>query len=214
MKLVLYHYWRSSSSFRVRFGLAMKRLAYESRTVDLLSNEQSAPEHLLRSPMGRVPCLVIDGRPLTESIAILEYLEEIAPEPALLPADPWDRARVREVAQMINSGIQPLHNSGVLARVSSDVETQRAWAAEWIGRGLHALERALESIAKERGQGRYAVGDSLTLADICIVPQVYQARRYGAPLEPYPRTIAACEAAMQSEAAIAAAPERQPGAPQ
>src|SRR5882757_5157193 len=104
MKLILYHYWRSSSAWRVRFALHHKGLAYESRFVDLRAKEQLATEHKRISPMGVVPCLVVDGRPLTESVAILEFLEEVAPEKPLLPADPWRRARVRQLVQLVNSG--------------------------------------------------------------------------------------------------------------
>src|SRR4051812_37519520 len=114
MELILYNYWRSSCAWRVRFALAYKGLAYESRAVDLLASAQLSDEHKGRSPMGVVPCLVIDGRALSESVAILEYLEELVPEKPLLPRDPWARARVRQLVQLVNSGIQPLQNTSVV----------------------------------------------------------------------------------------------------
>jgi maleylacetoacetate isomerase len=213
MQLVLWQYWRSSSSWRVRFALAHKGLAYESRVVDLLGDAQTSDDHLARSPMGTVPCLVIDGRPLTESVAIVEHLDAIAPERPLLPSDPWARARVRQLAEIVNSGIQPLHNLAVIRRVSSDPAEQKAWAKHWIERGLGAFESLLATIEHELGEHRYAVGDELSMADVFLVPQIYQARRFGAELAKVPRTMALHDRVAALEAAAASSPERSPGAP-
>lgn len=210
MRLVLYQYWRSSSSWRVRFALAYKKIPYEARIINLLQAEQTSPEHLERSPLGVVPCLVIDGQPLTESLAIIELLDELFPTPRLLPADPWQRARVRQLSEVVNSGIQPLHNLGTIRRVSADPEEQRAWARHWIERGLSAFEALLEKYGSP--DSRYCVGDELTMADVCLVPQIYQARRFGADLSRFPRTMRVHDNAAAHEAAIASAPENSPGA--
>jgi len=210
MRLVLYQYWRSSSSWRVRFALHYKKVPYEARIINLLQGEQTSPEHLERSPLGVVPCLLIDGEPFTESLAIIELLDELFPTPPLLPSDPRQRARVRQLSEVINSGIQPLHNLGTIRRVSSDPEEQRAWARHWIERGLSAFEALLEKHGSPNS--RYCLGDELTMADVCLVPQIYQARRFGADLTRFPRTMRAHDNAAAHDAAIASAPENSPGA--
>jgi maleylacetoacetate isomerase/maleylpyruvate isomerase len=213
VKLVLYHYWRSSSSWRIRFALEHKKVAYESKFVNLLKAEQLAAEHKQISPMGVVPCLLVDGRPLTESMAICEYLEEVAPERPLLPRDPWRRARVRQVAEHINAGIQPLQNLIVLDHISSESGPRKAWVQFFNERGLGALEAMLERFEKEGISGRYAVGDELTLADVFLVPQVYTALRFEVPLERFPRAARIYQTCMQLESAIASSPGKQPDAP-
>ena len=213
MRLVLYHYWRSSSAWRVRFGLHHKGLAYESRFVDLKSSEQRAAEHKVVSPMGVVPCLLVDGRPLSESVAILEFLEEVAPQKPLLPADPWRRALVRQLVELVNSGIQPLQNLAVLDHLSLDEPKRKSWVQHFNQRGLSALESSLAYVEKEFGPGQYSLGDDLTLADIYLVPQVATALRFEVPLDPYPRVERVYRACMKLEAAIASSPERQPDAP-
>lgn len=213
MQLALYQYWRSSSSWRVRFALAHKGLAYESHAINLLDGQQTSPEHLSRNPMGLVPCLVIEGRALTESVAIVELLDELVPERPLLPRDPWQRARVRQLAEIINSGIQPLHNLGVLRRVATEPDAQKAWAKHWIERGLGAFEALLTQVASESGERRYCVTDEVTMADIFLVPQIYQARRFGTNLESFPRTMRVHDRLATLDAAIASSPERALGAP-
>jgi maleylacetoacetate isomerase len=212
MGLVLYDYWRSSSAHRVRFALEYKGIAYESRAVDLRAGEQRAAGHLERSPLGVVPTLVVDGRPLTESVAILEYLEETFPEPRLLPQDPWARARVRQLVQFVNSAVQPLQNLLVLQRVSSDSAVQKEWVRFFVDRGLSAYERTLGEVERELGPGRFSVGDALTLADVYLVPQLVSARRFDVPLEAFPRIVRVFEACMQLEAAVLSMPDRQPDA--
>src|SRR5262249_16388476 len=135
-KLVLYTYWRSSSSYRVRFALAAKGLAYESVAVDLLKEQQSTPQHKARGAMGYVPCPVIDGNPFVESVAIIELLEDLFPTPPLLPKDPYARAHVRAIVEMINADIQPLQNRHVLLHAAKDPEGQRAWGKHFVTRGL------------------------------------------------------------------------------
>jgi len=213
MKLVLYHYWRSSSAWRVRFALLYKGITYESRFVNLRASEQLTAEHKRLAPLGVVPCLVVDGRPLTESVAILEYVEEAFPQKPLLPSDSWRRARVRQLVEHINSGIQPLQNLAVLDRLSQDEGTRKSWVQYFNQRGLAALESALESIGQDLGPGRYSIGDELTLADIYLVPQVATALRFDVPLEPYPQIRRIYDTCMQLDAAVASSPEKQLDAP-
>ncbi len=212
MALVLYTYWRSSSSYRVRFALAVKKLAYQSVPVNLREGEQHSEEHRARSPTGYVPCLFIDGRPVVESVAIIELLDELYPDPPLFPRDPWGRARVRSLVEVINAGTQPLQNLVVLDRVGTEAAARKAWAQHFNARGLAAVERLMMLHEKEGVDGRFVYGDSLTAADIFLVPQMYSAQRFGVDLSPYPRAVAAAEAALATEAAQAAMPERQPDA--
>lgn len=216
MKPILYHYWRSSASWRARWALAIKGVDFDSVMVDIYKGEQLGPEHRARNPIGHVPALFIDGHCLSESVAILEYLEETRPSPALYPAagEPVLRARVRHLVELINSGVQPLQNMAVYRRHSSDEAEQAAWCKHFNERGLAAYEAMLDVIAAERGgPSRFSVGDTLTAADIYLVPQVYSARRFGVDLSAYPRCVAIEREVMATEHAEGALPERQPGAP-
>lgn len=209
MRLVLHHYWRSSSSWRVRWALAHKGLAYESNAIDLLSGAQREAAYVAnKSPMGLVPCLEVDGRPLTESVAIVEWLEDVRPEPALFPRDPWARARVRQLVEFVNAGTQPLQNLAVNRRHSSDATEQKLWARHWIERGLDAIERELAQLRAEGLGGRFAVSDSLTAADLFLVPQLYNARRFEVDLAPFPLLLAAEQQALATDSAKAAHPDR------
>ncbi len=209
----LYGYWRSSASWRVRIALELKGIAYETVPVHLVLGQQRHADHRERNPMQQVPVLEFEAegalRRLTQSLAILEFLEQRYPEPALLPADALERARVRELAQVINSGIQPLHNSGVLAHLAQAAPEAdgTAWSRYFIARGLVALEALTPGVA-----GAFLVGDTVTLADVCLVPQLYQARRFGVDLMPFEtlrRVEAACAALPAFQRAHA---DRQPDA--
>ena len=181
----LYDYWRSSCSWRVRWALYHKGLNFESVGVSLLDDAQNSLEHKQRNPRGKVPVLEVleGGRLVTigESIAILEWLEESHPTPALLPNDAFERARVRELVQYINSGIHPLQNLVVLKKISDDVEVRKKWAQHWIQDGLVAFEKRVSQTA-----GEYCMGDEITHADLCLVPQVYNAKRFDLTLEGLP----------------------------
>lgn len=214
MDTILYQYWRSSASWRVRWALAIKGIPFTSAPVNIVAGEQMSAEHRARNPMAHVPALWIDGRCLAESVAIIEYLDETRPEPALYPREPWARARVRQVVELINSGIQPLQNLIVQGRHSKDAEEQKAWSHFFNDRGLTACEALLGSIAAEiPGDGRFCVGSSLSAADLFVVPQIATARRFGVDLARFPRLLAAEAAALATEHAAAALPENQPGAP-
>ncbi len=218
MTLRLYGYWRSSSSWRVRIGLELKQLAWEHRAVNLAPKalEQERPEHLRRNPLGQVPVLEVEegGRVLrlAQSMAILQWLEERFPEPPLLPADRDGRARVRTIAEIVNSGIQPLHNAVVLRFVREHAPAaERAWVERFVQRGLAALEAA---VADGRPPGsRYCHGDRPGLADCYVVPQLYAARRFGADPSACPTLLAVEEACAALEPFARAAPDRQPDAP-
>ncbi|EPX61008.1 Maleylacetoacetate isomerase [Cystobacter fuscus DSM 2262] len=210
----LYNYWRSSSSWRVRIALNLKGLSYEYVPVHLVKDggEQHSEAYRALNPLSTVPLLEVTegGRVhrLSQSMAILEYLEERHPSPALLPADPFLRGRARMLAEVVNSGIQPLQNLTVLQRVKTECNADdKAWAAHWIARGLAAFQAMAQETA-----GRYCVGDSVSFADACLVPQLYSARRFGVDLQPYgllTRVEAACASLPAFQAAHA---ERQPDA--
>lgn len=210
---VLYQFWRSSSSWRVRWALLVKRVDFEIVSVDLGAGEQLAPEHLARNPLGRVPALVIDGHCLAESVAIIEYLEERAPSPPLLPKHPLARARTRQLVEYVNSGIQPFQCPVCVNRARETPEARAEWSKHFNERGLLAFERMLEQISNEGLGGRFCVGDDLTAADILLCTQLWSARRFGADLSGCPRALAVERAAMATEFAEQARPERQPGAP-
>ncbi|MFP2929201.1 maleylacetoacetate isomerase [Pyxidicoccus sp. 3LG] len=213
--LRLYSYWRSSASWRVRIGLQLKGLKYEYLAVHLLQDggQQNSAEYRAVNPMRTLPTLEWTGddgtaRRLSQSLPILEYLQALVPTPALLPADPYLQARSRMLAELVNSGMQPLQNLSVLQRIKSELKADdKAWAAYWNARGLEAFEAAVKPTA-----GRYCIGDEVSLADICLVPQLYGARRFGVDLTPYP-TVLRIEAACNELPAFQAAhPDRQPDA--
>jgi maleylpyruvate isomerase len=177
MKIVLHNYWRSSASTRVRIGLGLKGLPYEYVAVNLLSGAQHAEAYRQTNPMGQVPTLEIieeDGTrfALTQSLAILEYVDERWPDPPLLPKGRELRARTRALAELVNAGIQPLHNTAVLRRVKKTGSDEQAWAHQVMTDGLAALAKLVAETA-----GAFCVGDSPTLADCCLVPQLFAARR-------------------------------------
>jgi maleylpyruvate isomerase len=211
-ELILYNYWRSSSSHRVRIALGLKGLDYQYVAVNLVANEQGSPSHKARSPTGYVPCLVIDGVPYVESVAILELLDERFPSPPLYPRHPHARARVRALVEIVNSGIQPMQNRHLIHFLSPDLAVQERWAQHFIARGLASFEEAMESGEGEGVRGRYAHGDAITAADAFLVPQVVAAQRFQVDLAPFPRVSRAFEEAMKLPAFVAAAPEAQPDA--
>jgi maleylpyruvate isomerase len=207
---VLYGYFRSSASYRVRIALGLKGLSVVHKFVQLPSGEQNTQEYLRINPAGLVPAWIEGDFHLAQSIAIIEYLEEVHPDPPLLPRDAAGRAIVREIALTIASDIHPIGNLRVLNRlIELDVDqaARMTWLRHWIIRGFEAIETRLARLP-----GPFAIGDQPTLADVCIVPQVYSARRYGVDLAPYQRILGVDVAASKLDAFAAAAPGSQPDA--
>ena len=207
-RAVLYDYYRSSAAYRVRIALNLKGVEYESRPVNLLHSEQRADDYRALNPQGLVPMLEIDGHRLTQSLAIITYLDLTLPDPPLIPRDPVDGAHVRALALTIACDIHPLNNLRVLKYLSGELglpqEERDAWYIHWLREGLPALE----TLAKA-GAGRFLFGDEPTIADVCLVPQLFNARRYNVPLDDYPTLLRADENANHIDAFAAAHPDRQ-----
>jgi maleylacetoacetate isomerase/maleylpyruvate isomerase len=208
----LYNYFRSSASFRVRIALALKQLPFDYVPVHLLKGEHKKPEFAALSADTFVPVLEDAGQQLSQSLAIMEYLEEVYPEPALLPADPVARARVRALALSVACDIHPLNNLRVLKylvrelKVSEDSKNE--WYRHWCREGLRAVDRQLS----RWGGTAYCVGDTPTVADCCLVPQVFNAQRFDVSLDDMPRVRAVFDLCMQHPAFQAADPARCPDA--
>lgn len=204
--VVLYDYWRSSASYRVRIALKWKSIAYASVAVDLTRGEQRAPDNLARNPQGRVPTLAIDGLTMTQSLAIVEYLDETRPTPPLLPADAGGRQRVRALAHAVAMDIHPVCNVSVADFYVREVTGGEAARQRWMFTFMEPQLAALEAMLKVGGTGRFCHGDDVSLADVCLVPQVYNARRWGVPFgETIARVVAEAE---RLEAFALAHPDR------
>jgi maleylacetoacetate isomerase len=211
----LYTFFRSSASFRVRIALNLKGLKYEQAPIHLRrgGGEQLSAAYTAINPQALVPALEDGGKILTQSLAIIEYLEERYPQPPLLPRDPADKAFVRSMALIIACEVHPIQNLRVLQYVKreynqSDEQVNR-WAQHWIDLGLAALEQTIVAQAR---RGRFCFGDTPTLADICLVPQLGNARRYGCDLSPYPAIMEIEKNCMALPAFADAVPEKQPDA--
>jgi maleylacetoacetate isomerase len=205
---ILHDYYRSSAAYRVRIALNLKGVDYESRPVNLAEGAQKGTEYRALNPHGFVPMLDIDGLRLTQSLSIIMYLASRFPEPPLLPADPGEAAHVRGMALAIACDIHPLNNLRVLKYLKGELgqpqEAVDAWYAHWITEGLGPLE----AVAAPRA-GAFLFGDAPTIADICLVPQLYNARRFNVPLDAYPTLLRADASASALEAFAAAHPDRQ-----
>ena len=209
----LYTYFRSSAAYRVRIALNLKGLAYEAVPVDLRPGAHRQPDYLARNPQGLIPALEDGGEVLGQSLAIIEYLEETHPQPPLLPRPALERARVRSFALAIACDIHPLNNLRVLNYLRSPLGQEEAavdtWYRHWIAEGFHALEAQAQ---RQRGDGRHLFGSEVTLADVCLVPQMFNARRFKCNLEPFPTLRSVC-AHLEALAPFAdAAPGAQPDA--
>jgi maleylpyruvate isomerase len=206
----LHGYFRSTAAWRVRIALGLKGMTAAQVSHHLRKGEQRADAYLRLNPQGLVPALVLDdGRVLTQSLAICEYLDETRPDPPLLPRDPVARAHVRAFAQVIACDVHPVQNLKVLNRLRAlghDEEQVNGWAREVIAEGLAACE----ALIRGEGPGPFCFGGQPTLADICIVPQLFNARRFGVDLVPLPRLLAVEAACLTVPAFADAAPERQP----
>ncbi|MFJ4155734.1 maleylacetoacetate isomerase [Pseudomonas sp. NPDC089752] len=206
----LYTYYRSTSSYRVRIALALKDLDYQALPVNLLKGEQRADGYVEVNPQGRVPALRTDeGAVLVQSPAIIEYLEEVYPQPALLPANAAARATVRGVAALIGCDIHPLHNVSVLnqlRQLGHDEAQVNQWIGHWIGQGLAAVEQLI-------GDEGYCFGEAPGLADVYLIPQLYAAERFNIDLGPYPRIQRVAQLATEHPAFAKAHPACQPDTP-
>jgi len=213
MKLVLHGYFRSGTSYRTRLALNWKGVPYEYVGVNLVEGEQHSDAYKAKNPQGLVPALEVDGEILTQSVAILEWIEETFPDRPLLPSDPIKRAKVRAFAAAIGCDIHPLQNLRILKKArelaGDDPEAGPAWARHWISLGFEALEKLAQ---QGDGQNGFLFGDRPTLAEIYLLPQMFNARRFGVDLTPYPRLVAADEAARALPEFERAAPENQPDA--
>jgi maleylacetoacetate isomerase len=206
MQLILYDYHRSSASYRVRIALNLKGADYERVPVNLLEGEQKGADYRAVNPQGFVPMLEADGRRITQSLAIIFWLDTMLPEPPLLPGDPDDRAHVFALALTIAADIHPINNLRVMKHLSGlgiDQAARDDWYRHWIREGFDALE----ALAAPRA-GRHLFGDTLTVADICLVPQMYNARRFDVDLAPWPTLVRADAQAAQLDAFAAAHPDR------
>ena len=208
----LYTYFRSSAAYRVRIALNLKGLPYDSVSIHLVKDggRNRTPEYRALNPQMRVPALTLDsGDVLVQSLAIIEYLDETHPAPPLLPKDPLARAKVRGLAQFIACDIHPLNNVGPLRYLKNQLKHEQAdidaWYHHWILEGFAALEAMLQP-------GPYSFGATVTLADICLVPQVFNARRLKVPLDKFPKIVAVDAACMKLAAFDKARPENQPDA--
>jgi maleylpyruvate isomerase len=209
--MILYDYFRSSAAFRVRIALEWKGLEYERRRIHLRKGEQGAPGYREVNPQGLVPTLVVDGRHFTQSLAIIEYLDDRHPDPPLMPKGAEDRAWVRSIAMAIACDIHPIDNTRVMAYLQQELQVSDAarddWYRHWIRLGFEAIETRLTEHA-----GRHCFGDTPTLADICLVPQVFNSQRVKLDLAPYPRIRAIFDACMALPAFDRAQPAKQPDA--
>ena len=205
---VLYDYYRSSAAYRVRIALNLKGIDYESRPVNLADGAQKDAAYRALNPQGFVPMLEIDDHRLTQSLAIMVYLDQRFPYPPLMPRNALEGAHVRAMALGIACDIHPLNNLRVLKYLTGTLgvteEQKNAWYAHWITEGLAALETMAAPTA-----GKFLYGDSVTLADVCLVPQIYNARRFDVPLDAYPTLVRADANAAALESFAAAHPDRQ-----
>lgn len=212
MAWTLHSAWRATAPYRVRIGLALKGVPYGYHAIDLIAGQQREPEYRAVNPQGLTPALDLgDGTILAQSLAILEWLEETRPQPPILPRAALDRAMVRRMAGIVACDIHPLNNTRVgrkLTELGVPPEVQvKDWIHTWIRDGFDALEPLIE-----RHGGAFAFGDNPTIADCCLVPQVYSARRFELDVAPWPKLIAAADRAAEHPAFQAAHPSKQPDA--
>ncbi|KAF4084061.1 hypothetical protein AMELA_G00124370 [Ameiurus melas] len=207
MKPVLHGYFRSSCSWRVRIAFALKGIEYDQVPVNLVKDggQQLTDQYRTVNPMQQVPAVTIDGITLSQSLAIIQYIDETRPGPSLLPAEPQQRAQVRMISDLIASGIQPLQNIYVIQKIG---EEKVQWAQHFINKGF----KALESILKQTS-GTYCFGNEISMADVCLVPQVYNAERFKVDLDQYPTIKRINQTLMELEAFKATHPSRQPDTP-
>ncbi|MGZ3769423.1 MAG: maleylacetoacetate isomerase [Bdellovibrio sp.] len=211
--IILYNYFRSSTSYRVRLALHMKGLPFEYKPINLLKGEQHSPEYRKINPLGGVPSLVHEGKVIPESFAIIEYLEEVFPTPALLPKDHYTRARIRQVCEVINSFMHPMANLKTLQYMEKHhgytQDQKDAWAQHWIHQGLETLEATIKNFC-----GTYSFSNEVTMADIFLVPQLLTSQRYKVDISKYPTLSKINENCLKLEAFQKAHPFKQIDTPE
>ena len=203
----LFHYWRSSCSWRLRWALNIKNISYKSTPVNLLKGEQNEAWFKQKNPSGTVPSLVVGSKVFTESLAAIEWLDETVAHNPLLPSNPDDRARARELAYATAMSIQPIQNLKVMKHVAQDQSKRIAFAHHWISQGLEPLEKKLQPTA-----GTYSIGGHITIADLCLVPQVYNALRFNVDMTKFPTIMSIYNNCLKTKECESAAPHNQPGA--
>ena len=217
--LILYSYWRSSASYRVRLALAIKGLTYTQVPIHLLNHggEHTTEAYTKLNPQALVPTLIHNGHVLTQSLAIIEYIDEIFPDPPLLPASPLERAQTRAIAQAIAADTAPIQNLRVLNQLEEQFGAEQhdktQWARHWIHTGLLAVEALLQPHHAEPSRAAYCVGQRPSLADCCLLPQVYNAQRFQLDLADMPTIRAICANLRHNESIRQAQPDKQPDAP-
>lgn len=209
----LYSYYRSSAAYRLRIALNLKELAYDYVAINVLEQEHKSERFRAINPAALVPAVETDEAAiLTQSVAILEWLEDVQPEPALIPADALQRALVRSIVNHIACDIHPLCNSGVTNYLRQQFAASDAQVGDWYTSWMHRGFTAVDALIREHG-GSFCIGDHLTLADVCLVPQVYNARRFSIDLNPFPEIRRITERCLTIEAFVQSAPENQPDTP-
>ena len=212
---ILYSYFRSSASYRVRIALHLKGVDFEYRSIHLLKDggQQHDESYLRLNPMGQVPCFIHNNASLGQSMAIIDYVDQKWGGPPLFPRDPWERAQIIEICELVNSGIQPLQNIGVSKKLRTQFNTGNdditQWNHFWISKGLAAIERRLEQTA-----GRFSFGGQVTAADAFIIPQVFSSMRFGVSVDNYPTISKINKNCMELAEFQKAAPNQQPDTPQ
>lgn len=180
--LTLFHYWRSSCSWRVRWALALKEIPYQTKPINLIKDEQKSDFYKQLNPSEQVPCLQVENTFISESLAIIEWLDEIYPYPKILPGDPLKRLQIRSLSYKIASGIQPIQNLCVMKKYHREKEKQLEWSKYWIEKGFKSIEKILEKTASP-----FCFGQQVTLADLCLIPQVYNAKRFSVVMTQFPK---------------------------
>jgi len=206
--MILHHYWRSSCSWRVRWALNLKGVKYSTVPVNILTNEHQSSLYTSQNPAGLLPTLAINGESFGESLAIVEWLEETHPEPPLLPTNPIDRLRVRQLAMVIASGTQPLQNPSVIGFYTNDPAQKKSYAAHWIAKGL----RTYQKVRLQGKPGQFSFGDSVTTADLCLIPQIYNAMRFEIDMEEFKDLQVIYDRCLALPECNKAAPHNQEGA--
>lgn len=206
-RFVFSHSWQSSCSWRVRWALAIKGIAHREIVIDLAADENNAPSHVARNPMATVPTLEVDGAPIFESLAIIEYLDHHYPDPPLIPKERSEEIRARQLALLIAAGVQPLQNQGVLAKLPGDASERQVWARHWIDKGLAAYEKILE----RQPLSSFSVGSELTMADICLIPQIYNGLGFGCKVDTSTRIWKIYKHCLEREDCVNSSPLGHPG---